>query len=153
MSLRWRLILISATVFLFGYYALANVASEEARLESPLIPAESLRLGLDLRGGIHWVIGVKLATAEEHELGFLKGVLENDLLSDEITVGEISIEGDRLRVETFTDTARTGVREWREGRSTAWGHDRADHGERCPRVRGSDAGRRQRCGRRESRLS
>jgi len=77
MSLRWRAIWVIATVLLFGYYAVANFASEETRLASPWIPDNDLRLGLDLRGGIHWVIGVKLGATEEHELSFLKGLLED----------------------------------------------------------------------------
>ena len=59
MSLRWRVTLVALSVALFGYYAVANVASEETRLESPLIPDASLRLGLDLRGGIHWVTTIE----------------------------------------------------------------------------------------------
>ncbi len=38
MSLRWRAIWVIATVLLFGYYAVANFASEETRLASPWIP-------------------------------------------------------------------------------------------------------------------
>ena len=38
---------------------------------SPLLPDKGLRLGLDLQGGIHWVLGVKLEEAEAQELGFL----------------------------------------------------------------------------------
>ena len=76
MSFRWRLILVTACVLLFGYYAVANFASGETRLESPLVPDNDLRLGLDLRGGIHWVIGVKLGVTEEHELNFLKSLLD-----------------------------------------------------------------------------
>ena len=57
MNLRGRIIGVSLTVLLFGYYALANFASEEARLDSALIPDESLRLGLDLRGGLLRVVG------------------------------------------------------------------------------------------------
>ena len=82
MSLRWRLILVTTFTLLFGYYAVANFASEETRIESPLVPDNDLRLGLDLRGGIHWVIGVKLGTTEEHELSFLKGLLEDSLERD-----------------------------------------------------------------------
>ena len=87
MSFRWRAIWVVATVLLFGYFAVANFASEETRLESPLVPDNDLRLGLDLRGGIHWVIGVKLGTTEEHELGFLKGLLEESLERDKVVVG------------------------------------------------------------------
>ena len=115
MNLRWRSIWVAATVALFGYYAAANFASEESRIESPLIPDSSLRLGLDLRGGIHWVIGVKLGTAEEHELEFLAGVLKDRVERDDVVVGEIDAEGDRLEVEVFTDASRAAVSEWASG--------------------------------------
>jgi preprotein translocase subunit SecD len=109
-TLRWRIIGVALTIFLFGYYAVANVADEEARLESDLIPDESLRLGLDLRGGIHWVIGVKLDTAEEHELSFLRGEIARDLETDGTVVGDLGVSEGRLTIEAFTDAARTAVR-------------------------------------------
>ena len=112
MSLRWRAIWVIATVVLFGYYAVANIASEETRLESPLVPDNALRLGLDLRGGIHWVIGVKLGATEDHELSFLIGLLEDDLERDKVVVGKIEVVDHQLRIETFTDLARDAVREW-----------------------------------------
>jgi preprotein translocase subunit SecD len=111
-SFRWRAIWVIATVLLFGYYAVANFASEETRIESPWVPDNDLRLGLDLRGGIHWVIGVKLGAAEDHELGFLKGLLEDELERGEVVVGKIDIADQKLRVETFTEEARAAVRNW-----------------------------------------
>jgi preprotein translocase subunit SecD len=112
MSLRWRSIWILSTVVLFGYYALANFASEQTRLDSPLIPDNALRLGLDLRGGIHWVIGVKLEVAEDHELEFLRSNLTERLERDEVQVGDVGLEDRQIFVETFTDEARSIVREW-----------------------------------------
>jgi preprotein translocase subunit SecD len=112
MSFRWRAIWVLAVVLLFGYYAVANFATEETRIESPLVPDNALRLGLDLRGGIHWVIGVKLGATEDHELGFLKGLLEDDLERREVVAGKIDVVDQQLRIETFTDEARRGVREW-----------------------------------------
>jgi preprotein translocase subunit SecD len=113
-SLRWRVTLVALSVALFGYYAVANVASEEARLESPLIPDASLRLGLDLRGGIHWVIGVKLGAAEEHELGFLRGVMREELEEDGVAIGKIEVEDGRLSAEAYTDASRVALRKWVE---------------------------------------
>ncbi len=112
MSFRWRATWVVATVLLFGYYALANFASEETRIASPLVPDNALRLGLDLRGGIHWVIGVKLAATEDHELGFLKGLLEDELERLGVVVGKIDVADRKLRVETFTEEARAAVRDW-----------------------------------------
>ena len=112
MSFRWRAIWVIATVLLFGYYAVANYASEETRIESPWVPDNALRLGLDLRGGIHWVIGVKLGATEDHELGFLKGLLEDEMERSEVVVGKIDVADQKLRVETFTEEARAAVRNW-----------------------------------------
>jgi len=112
MSLRWRAILVSATVLLFGYYAVANFASEPTRVASPWVPDESVRLGLDLRGGIHWVIGVKLGATEDHELSFLKGLLEDELEREKVTVGKIEVADHRLRVDGVTAEARAVVRKW-----------------------------------------
>jgi preprotein translocase subunit SecD len=111
-SFRWRAIGVIATVLLFGYYAVANFASEETRIESPWVPDYALRLGLDLRGGIHWVIGVKLGATEDHELGFLKGLLEDEMERREVVVGKIDVADQKLRVETFTEEARAAVRNW-----------------------------------------
>ncbi len=112
MSLRGRAIWVAATVTLFSYYAVANYASEETRIESPLVPDNALRLGLDLRGGIHWVIGVKLGATEDHELGFLKGLLEDELERNKVVVGKIDVVDQKLRIETFTEEARVAVRDW-----------------------------------------
>jgi preprotein translocase subunit SecD len=113
-NLRGRIIGISLVIFLFGYYALANFASEQARQDSALIPDESLRLGLDLKGGFHWVIGVKLEIAEEHELGFLKGILQSDLEGDSVALGNVEVVDSTLQVEAFTEPARVAVRKWME---------------------------------------
>jgi preprotein translocase subunit SecD len=73
--LRVRLFLIGATVAVFGYLAVANFFDAELRRESPLLPDSGLRLGLDLQGGIHWVLGVQLDVTEKRELEFQgKGV-------------------------------------------------------------------------------
>jgi preprotein translocase subunit SecD len=111
-SFRGRAIWVIATVLLFGYYAVANYASEETRIESPWVPDNSLRLGLDLRGGIHWVIGVKLGATEDHELSFLKGRLTDELERRDVVVGKIDITDQKLRIETFTEEARAAVRDW-----------------------------------------
>ena len=73
--LRLRLAMVAGTVLFLSYFAAANCFSEKARLANALIPDAGVRLGLDLRGGIHWVVGVKLDAAVEHELEFQRGSL------------------------------------------------------------------------------
>ena len=83
--LRVRIGSIAAVVLLFGFYAVANFVPAEQRVESPLLPDDGLRLGLDLQGGIHWVLGVKLGVAVEQELDFLRDNLEGRLGDEGIT--------------------------------------------------------------------
>ena len=70
-SIRLRLLMAVSAVLLFGWFTVANFIPVEQRLASPLLPDFGLRLGLDLQGGIHWVLGVKLDVAEQQELDFL----------------------------------------------------------------------------------
>ncbi|HEB89856.1 MAG TPA: hypothetical protein ENI85_09825, partial [Deltaproteobacteria bacterium] len=71
-SIKGRALGVAALVLLFGFMAVANFVPKEERLASRFWPDEGLRLGLDLRGGIHWVVGVDLAEAIERELEFVR---------------------------------------------------------------------------------
>ena len=101
-NLRWRLGSVIAVVLLFTFLTVANFIPKEQRVESPLWPDNGLRLGLDLQGGIHWVVGVDLPTAIAHELEFLRNALNRDLADDEIELASFVVEGDTL-VATFDD--------------------------------------------------
>ena len=59
-QLRLRMASVAALLLVLGWLAAANFISEDTRAESPLLPDQGMRLGLDLQGGIHWVLGVKL---------------------------------------------------------------------------------------------
>lgn len=111
MSLRWRAGLVLAVLLLFGFLTAANFVPEETRLESPLLPDDGLRLGLDLQGGIHWVLGVKLDVAVNQELEFLAGELRQRLGEADVG-GSVDVEGERLVAEVFTPEAREEVEEW-----------------------------------------
>jgi preprotein translocase subunit SecD len=110
--LRLRLASIAALLLVFGYLALANFASEETRLASPLLPDEGMRLGLDLQGGIHWVLGVKLEVAEKHELEFLADGLEGLTVEDGFEIETIDVEDGRLLVMGFNRADGQKVRDW-----------------------------------------
>jgi preprotein translocase subunit SecD len=113
-GLRYRVAAVSALVALFAFLTLANFVPEKERIASPLLPDKGLRLGLDLRGGIHWVIGVKLTAAVDHELDFLAGNLHDAAERDEFATGHVDVENRQLRVEAFGQTNETAVREWAE---------------------------------------
>ena len=104
--LRIRLASIAAVVLLFGYLAVANFVPEAVRVASPWWPDQGMRLGLDLQGGIHWVIGVRLDIAEQHELEFLGGRLEEISDEENVNLGSTAIEGGQLVV---TEASKAGV--------------------------------------------
>jgi preprotein translocase subunit SecD len=111
-GLRYRVASVAALVALFAFLSLANFVPEKTRLASPLLPDGGLRLGLDLQGGIHWVLGVKLDAAVDHELEFLAGSLQEAAGDDEFAVGDVDAENQQLRVEVFSEANAAAVREW-----------------------------------------
>ncbi len=113
-NLRWRIAAVSALVLWFSFLTVANFVPKEQRVASPLLPDDGMRLGLDLQGGIHWVLGVKLEEAEHQELSFLRESLEAAARDDDFTLESVGVEGNRL-VVTAGPTAVEKVREWVKG--------------------------------------
>jgi preprotein translocase subunit SecD len=111
-GLQVRIGALAAVMLLFGFYAAANFVPAERRLESPLLPDGGLRLGLDLQGGIHWVLGVKLDVAVEHELDFLRGDLTERLQKEGRSGVQLSVEDDRLIASGLGADDAQRVREW-----------------------------------------
>jgi len=97
-TLRWRIIATVLVVGFFSYYAIANFVPEETRLESRWLPDEGLRLGLDLRGGIHWVLGAKLDVAEKNELEYLRDAIKEDLKEKGLAVPGIQLDEQKLQL-------------------------------------------------------
>ena len=113
-NLRLRAGLALSVVLLFGFLALANVVPEERRLASPLLPDDGLRLGLDLQGGIHWVLGVKLDVAEEQELDVMADSLALAAEDDGFAVSNVKRDGLTLAVTVSGQRNADAVREWAE---------------------------------------
>jgi len=111
-GVRLRIISVGALVALFAFFSLANFVPEEKRIESPLLPDGGLRLGLDLQGGIHWVLGVKLEAAIDHELEFMAGNLTEAAKTDEFEFGDVDAENQQLTVEVTSEANATKIREW-----------------------------------------
>ena len=98
MSLRWRLITVGALVLLFGYLAVSNFVPEERRVEAWWWPDDGLRLGLDLKGGIHMVIGPDLDVAIGQELSAIRSSLESDFEDRDVGGTHMVVTGDRLQI-------------------------------------------------------
>ena len=96
MSLRWRVGMVTALVLLFGWISAANFIPKAARLESNWLPDDGLRLGLDLQGGIHWVVGVDLETAIDRELDFVRKNISDDLAEQGVTLDRGVVEDGQL---------------------------------------------------------
>jgi preprotein translocase subunit SecD len=90
---------ILALVLVFGYLAVANFIPKEQRVESDFWPDDGLRLGLDLQGGIHWVVGVKIDDAVVHELEFIRDGMREDLEADKVESKRMAVEGSVLLLE------------------------------------------------------
>lgn len=117
MSLRFRIGWVLLLVLGLGYFAAANMAGEQTRTHAWYLPDTVMRLGLDLRGGIHWVLGVKLEAAIDHELDFLAGQIQEDL--DGRNLGSVSVarEGQRLLVDTgggSGQAVRAAMNDWQQ---------------------------------------
>jgi len=102
-NLRVRLGLVTSLVVLFAWLTLANFIPKEQRLASDWLPDDSLRLGLDLQGGIHWVVGVDLHIAVERELEFVRRNMSESLAEDGVVPTRIEVEGEQLFVEVANE--------------------------------------------------
>jgi len=82
----WRSVFVGALVALFAFLTAANFVPKEQRVASAFWPDEGLRMGLDLRGGIHWVVGVDLGQAIARELEFVRKSIQERLGKDGIVL-------------------------------------------------------------------
>ncbi|MCH2170900.1 protein translocase subunit SecD [Myxococcota bacterium] len=111
-NLRLRGLLVAAVLLLLGYFALANFVPKQQRTGSGWLPDDGLRLGLDLQGGIHWVVGVELASSVKHELEALGGRLGQRLEDEGVRIdGWVADEGG-LRIEGASETVQPVVETW-----------------------------------------
>ncbi|MCS5635942.1 MAG: protein translocase subunit SecD [Myxococcota bacterium] len=100
-GLTWRAGSILALVLIFAYVSAANFIPKEERQKSSLWPEEGIRLGLDLQGGIHWVVGVKIDEAVQHELEFLRDNMREVLTDQGVQVESIVVENGLMRLQGF----------------------------------------------------
>jgi preprotein translocase subunit SecD len=99
---RWRVLSVAILLLLFSFLTAANFIAKDQRVASAFWPDEGLRLGLDLRGGIHWVVGVRLDEAITRELEFVRKTIE-EALSDE----GLALASGRVEDLTLTLVARS----------------------------------------------
>ena len=108
-SIRWKALCVGALLVLFSFLTLANFIAKDQRVESNFWPDGGLRLGLDLRGGIHWVVGVELDDAVERELEFVRKTLEEQLGDDGIELAVAAVVDQELRLTLASPGDRAKV--------------------------------------------
>ena len=110
-GLRWRILLVLAVVLPFSFLAVANLVPESTRLESDFLPDEGLRLGLDLQGGISWVLSADLDKSIEHELDHVRSQLERGLTDAKFPGAGLRVVGKRIVAEPSGDAQEAKLRE------------------------------------------
>ncbi len=99
MNLRWRLGAVLGLVLLFGWIAVGGFFEEEQRKAAWWLPDDGIRMGLDLRGGIHMVISPDLEVALDQELESLSSGLESELEDDSVSGVRLLVTDKQLRVQ------------------------------------------------------
>jgi preprotein translocase subunit SecD len=111
MRLRTRLIWVGALVGFAFFLCVPSFYSPEERRKSALIPDNGINLGLDLRGGVHWLLGIDTRTAVRQELERSESGLREALEDRRIELPHLTIlEAGAIRVEGSAEALRA-VRE------------------------------------------
>jgi preprotein translocase subunit SecD len=110
-SLRWRIVSLAGTILVLGYFAAASFIPAATRKASAWIPDQGIRLGLDLQGGIHWVLGPDLEVAVEHELDVMRGSILEALSDKKVTPKRLVVENGQLVGEAASPEDAKALRE------------------------------------------
>ncbi|MDP6977366.1 MAG: protein translocase subunit SecD [Myxococcota bacterium] len=110
-SLQVRTILIAALVLLFAFISGSNFFSKEERVESSLLVDDGLRLGLDLQGGIHWVVGVELDVAIKRELEYQRDSMIDFLQKDGVAPTLTRVDQAKLTFGAASDEDARKIRD------------------------------------------
>ena len=110
-GLGWRVGLMAAVVLLFAYLTFGNFIPKGDRIESSFWKDDGLRLGLDLQGGIHWVVGVELQNAIGYELEFLRDGMGERLSEEGISPENVRIKGTELQFTVTNPAEAASVRD------------------------------------------
>jgi len=110
--LRLRVASVAALLLVLAWLAAMNFVPAATRLASPLLPDSAMRLGLDLQGGIHWVLGVKLDVAEEHELDYVRDGLQASADDGDFALAAAEVVEGRVVATPKSAADAEKVRRW-----------------------------------------
>jgi preprotein translocase subunit SecD len=104
-SLRARSYWLSAAVLLMAWLAFPSFFPEATRQASAWIPDQGVRLGLDLQGGIHWLLRIDETTAVRQELARDLTVLREAAEERQIPGGSLAVT-ESLEIELGTEAEK-----------------------------------------------
>jgi preprotein translocase subunit SecD len=91
--------MIAAVTLVNTWLALPSFVSEQMRSEGHWwLPKSGMTLGLDLQGGVHWLLRIDIDTAVQQELKKLKGNIEDRAEEQKITLSSAELKGETLVV-------------------------------------------------------
>jgi len=97
-SVRARAVLIGSLTLIMLVLAYPSFFSKEARLESDWIGDQGINLGLDLQGGIHWLLRIDERKAVLDELESIASRLRDAADADGISYVSIEVDAEADRV-------------------------------------------------------
>ncbi|MCP5070738.1 MAG: hypothetical protein GY946_29595, partial [bacterium] len=99
MSLRLRLGAVLALILSLAWLAVGGFFDQQQREAAWWLPDDGVRLGLDLRGGIHMVLSPDLEVALDRELSSLKDGIERELDELGVTGVKLLVTEKELRIQ------------------------------------------------------
>lgn len=91
-NLKWRALLVLGVMLIAFVYLMPTFVEDLPGWWEKVLPSDRLRLGLDLKGGMHLVLGVQLDKAVEASAERSAQELKNVLRRKRLRVNEISTE-------------------------------------------------------------
>jgi len=102
-TLRWKIILYAAITVFAILLLVPTLSSQLPSWVAKIIPAEKIRLGLDLQGGMYLLLGVQGDKAVESYVEQIKNNLRDSMKEQGIAVGKLETEKDRILLEFSGD--------------------------------------------------
>ena len=114
-GLTWRISVIAATLIFSCYLLTPTVLKFTTGVAIPkvskpsdpwyfgVLPSEVLKLGLDLRGGLHLVLGIDFQEVHRDAIGKLKGQMKDVAEKEKLTGFSFDTTQDNFATVTFTN--------------------------------------------------
>ncbi|MBI1861287.1 MAG: protein translocase subunit SecD [Deltaproteobacteria bacterium] len=116
-GLTWRFTVVAFSILFSIYllvptilkYRVGKPVSRIKKADDPwyyaMLPAETLKLGLDLMGGLHLVLGIDFDEVKKDSISKLKNSLKDSSEREKIEGLTFEVTGDRKIIVRFTDKA------------------------------------------------